>query len=261
MAQEEHRSTARVLDILQLLAFSEKGYSLTEISKIIDAPKSSIFPIVQTLHKRNFIILDQASFKYTIGLNSFIVGSSYIENLDILSYIREEMETLVSSCSETCQLGILNNNEVLYIAKVDSHQPIRMISYVGKKLPAYATALGKALLSQYTSEEIKKLYPEGLTYLTENTIVDFDHLNVQLQEVREKHLAYEKEEVAEHIHCIAVPLEKSSKTIAAISVTIPKFRADEKKVTLIEKELLKTKERIEQLFYNLNFNADKVFSI
>ncbi|WKK92384.1 hypothetical protein Q0Y04_20785 [Clostridioides difficile] len=43
------------------------------------------------------------------------------------------MTNIVNSCSETCQLGILDNNEVLYIGKVDSPEPIRLISYVGKK--------------------------------------------------------------------------------------------------------------------------------
>ncbi|ABR46727.1 Transcriptional regulator IclR-like protein [Alkaliphilus metalliredigens QYMF] len=261
MSQEEHRSTARVLDILKLLAFSDKGYSLTEISKLIGAPKSSLFPIVQTLHKRNFIALDQSSSKYTIGLNSFIVGSSYIEHLDIVSYIREEMKTIVASCSETCQLGILHKNEVLYIAKVDSSQPIRLISYVGKKIPAYATALGKALLSQFTDEEVQILYPEALVPYTENTIVNIKELIHQLQAVRKTKIAYEKEEVAEHIQCIAVPLEKSNQIIAAISISIPIFRVNKEKLLEIEKQLLKSKERIEQLLDNINFDPDKFFSV
>lgn len=80
------------------------------------------------------------------------------------------MTNIVNSCSETCQLGILDNNEVLYIGKVDSPEPIRLISYVGKKIPANCTGLGKALLCDFDKEKLISLYPDGLKVLQKNQL-------------------------------------------------------------------------------------------
>ncbi len=133
MTSDNHRPTARILDILEALAESENGYTLTEIADAINAPKSSIFPIVHTLNARKYITIDKNTSKYSIGIRSYTLGSSFFEKRTIFNYIIDEMTNIVNSCSETCQLGILDNNEVLYIGKVDSPEPIRLISYVGEK--------------------------------------------------------------------------------------------------------------------------------
>ncbi|EGT5236783.1 IclR family transcriptional regulator, partial [Clostridioides difficile] len=59
MTSDNHRPTARILDILEALAESENGYTLTEIADVINAPKSSIFPIVHTLNARKYITIDK----------------------------------------------------------------------------------------------------------------------------------------------------------------------------------------------------------
>ena len=69
-------------------------------------------------------------------------------------------------------MGILDQDRVLYVAREDSPQPIRLISWVGTRLPANATAVGKALLSGLTNEEVRALYAGGLPRLTEQTITD-----------------------------------------------------------------------------------------
>lgn len=247
MTKNEHRPTSRVLDILELLAFSSGGYTLTEIASAIDAPKSSIFPVIHTLLQRKFITIDKQTSKYTIGINTFAVGSSYLENLNVLNFITEEMQLIVDKCLETCQLGVLDKDKVLYIAKIDSPEPIRLISSVGKQLPAYCTALGKALLCDYSKEDLKELYPDGLPRHTLSTITDFDALYQQLSDIRETNIAMEFGEITEHIECVAVPIRKDGKVVLSISVSIPSFRATEEKVELIKKLLIPSKNKIENL--------------
>ncbi|MGE1064743.1 IclR family transcriptional regulator [Megasphaera paucivorans] len=176
MLTSEHRPTARVLDILQLLSTSKDGFSLTEIAATIKVPKSTIVPIIRTLCDRQFITLSGNGGKYIIGINSFIVGSSCLHNIDVLSLIKSQMKKVVEATSEVCQLGILIDGDVLYLAKEDSSEPIRLISFVGKRLPAYSTALGKSLISEFTLEELHQIYKNGLQPVTKNTCTDFDQL-------------------------------------------------------------------------------------
>ena len=65
------------------------------------------------------------------------------------------MRLIVGVCSETCHFGILVGGDVLYLLKIDSPEPIRMYSSGGRRLPAYATGIGKALLSDYTLPMLK----------------------------------------------------------------------------------------------------------
>lgn len=78
-----------------------------------------------------------------------------------LAVLHRVMEEVVARCRETCQLGVLDQGNILYLEKVDSPQAIRLISRVGDRLPANATALGKALLSGLSDEEVRTLYAAG----------------------------------------------------------------------------------------------------
>lgn len=255
LSLEEHRPTARVLDILELVSSSNKGYTLTEIALAVNSPKSTILPIVRTLCQRKFIMLNKDTSRYIVSVNAFVIGSSYLEDLSILNIIKEEMKSIVNVSSETCQMGILAKGDVLYIAKIDSPEPIRLMSFVGKKIPAYCTAIGKALLSRHTAEQLHLLYPQGLHSFTPQTITSFNRLYEDLQVIRQTNLATEMEEVTANIQCLAVPLCKDDHVIAAISVSIPLFRANPEKLALIEQLLLKTKKKIEPLFANVNLDT------
>ncbi|MBU3113189.1 IclR family transcriptional regulator [Clostridium lacusfryxellense] len=248
MQESEHRPTARVLNILELLATNSDGLTLTEISQAIGAPKSSIFPVIRTMAQRKFIFSDKNTSKYTIGVAAFSAGSSYTSDMNVLQFIQIEMKYVVKKSGEICQLGILDRDMVLYVAKADSDEAIRLVSYVGKRLPLYCTAIGKILISRKSISEIKALYPDGLKSYTKNTITDFNVLEKTLIEIRETNIAYEQEEITEHIHCISVPLFKGDDIVAGLSVSIPSFRMGPQKSELIKSLLVETRSKIEAFF-------------
>lgn len=259
MAQEQHRSTERVLDILEYLASSKDGgHTLTELALALNAPKSSIFPIIHTLLNRKYIQLDRPSGRYYIGISSHVLGASFSANQNVLDLILNVMESVVEDCKETCQLGVLDREKVLYIRKVDSPQPIRMISHVGNRLPANATAIGKALLSGLPDEEIKELYSGGLPRLTGNTIVDFAVLLAQLAEIRKTGIAVEREESTDQICCWAVPLCKEGRVFAALSVSVPLFRCSDTRETLVLNSLFKAKREIELMAETKSFVLEPI---
>ena len=176
MASAEHRATSRVLDILEILSSSTGGYTLTEIAKQIDAPKSSIFPIIHTLEERHYISMDSSNGKYSIGISAFAIGSTYVSSKSLLSHIHSAMNELVTVCNETCNMGVLNGSNVLYVAKIDSPQSLRLVTHVGIKMPANCTALGKALLTKTSFEDMKKIFPEKLSTCTKYSITDINIL-------------------------------------------------------------------------------------
>ncbi len=248
MASTEHRPTERVLDILELLSNSENGMTLTELANALNAPKSSIMPLVHTMTARNFIFLQKNTLRYFIGVATYSVGLSYNNRQTTLQYISHEMDIITQKCNETCQLGIQSKDMVLYIAKKDSPQPIRLISSVGKQLPLYCTALGRAFLAHKSPDEIRIMYPEKLPALTPHSTTSMDELLEIIEQARETGYACEREETNLMVACIAVSLDYKGFPVAAMSVTAPTFRLDDDKKKQIISLLNESKQRIEAYF-------------
>lgn len=253
-----HRPTLRVLKILEAVSQSPGGLTLTELAELTGFAKSSLFPVVHTLSEQEFLRRHGDTSKYTLGMAMFETGERFLNQVDFLDEIREEMRNMVKVCGETCHFGVLSGSDVLYLHKEDSSETIRMVSSIGKRLPAYTTGLGKALLCDHGLSELKKLYPDGLMPVTSNTITDFSVLEHQLRQIRAEGVAYENEESNLMIQCVAVPLRKKGEIAAAISFAIPTFRASEESIAFMKGLLLRAKQRIERLLGNSNIDLQQL---
>ena len=218
-----HQPTLRVLDILDLLAKNAGPLRLTDFSKTLEIPKSTLLPILQTLCQRKFLHQD-ANGLYEAGTALFSMGEAFSGCFPILNYVNRHLEELAQTLMETCYFGSLEDGQVLYLSKQDSPQPLRVLTGTGRRMPAYATSLGKALLMDHDLQSLQALYPDGMEPLTPNTITDPAVLAAQLQQARTDGYTWETEESTEHIRCFAVPVRKHGRIIAAISVAIPLFR-------------------------------------
>lgn len=239
-----HKPTKRVVDILIYVAKIKNGCNLTEISRVLGLPKSTISPILKTLNELKLIQQNKDNLKYTIGINTFKVGNQFLSDLNIIDIIKFHMRTIVKECNEICQLGILDGTDVVYIAKVDSAQPIKLTSSVGKALPAHCTALGKILLSSYNNKELKDLYENGFESLTNKSITDIEILLKQVNNIRKTNFAYETGESNPQIECLAVPIFSKNKIFASMSVSIPLFRSNNKLFNKIKSILLRESKKI-----------------
>lgn len=248
MMQREHRSTARVLDILELIAQSGDGYTLSQLAEKLQAPKSSLSPIVKTLRDRHFLRYSGDSLRYKIGPKSYQVGMQFVNRTNMLQLVEREMDLIVSRCLETVFFAILDRGNVIYLLKKDSPQAIRMIANAGLSLPAYGTGIGKALLIDHSLKELMAAYPEGLQPLTPNTVTDFQTLYHQLAEFKKDDVSYECEESNKDIRCVGTALRRNGQIIAALSVAIPVFRCDEEKLHLSRELLLQSKKNLEAIF-------------
>ena len=217
--QEEkmHRSTYRVLKIFELLSATSEGMSLTGLAQKLEIPKGSLHPILKTMQAMNFIRMN---------------GNG---------------KNLSSAVNQTVYFSVLSGGEVLYLLEERVPTPITIQAKRGYKYPAYATGIGKALLSGKTEKDIKTLYPEGLYKLTEYTIDDFDTLFSQMEETQKSGYSFEKEESNRDVQCIAVPVKYKENVIAGMSVAVPVFYYSEEFEKKAMEELKKAKQHIEKL--------------
>lgn len=237
-----HNPTLRVLEIFEAIYSSVDGLTLTEISKHTSIAKGTLHPIVVTLLHEGY--LQNFGPRIAIGKNCFKLGYAYIHSLNYLDILKPHLKEIMVTCNEICQIGILDKGDVLYVDKAEPNQTIRIESSAGKTIAAYATALGKCLLSGLSNDEIVELYPDKFIKYTSRTTTNLKTLLQQLEVVREKGYAYEIGETDIEIECLAVPIKLSNKVLASISVSLPIFRS--------------TPEKIEQILSILKHNAELI---
>jgi len=243
-----HKPTLRALSILELLSTSHQTFSLSDISRHLEIPTSTLSPILHTLRGERYLGFHEDTQSYSLGTRLFEIGSR-VQNSIAYKKISVIMNDLVAACGETCHFAVLDGGDVFFLATVNSPQPIRMYCASGRRIPAYSTAIGKALLRGRPIEELKRLYPEGLKPLTPHTITDFEELYAATN--GNDVFVYETEESSESVCCIAVPIYQQGAVVAASSVAMPSFRYDVKNIELIKnalKEALISYELIIDLF-------------
>ncbi len=241
------------LSILEILLQQGSSMNMTELSEKLGFYPSTIHRILDTLKHWGYVEQDSHTQKYQLGLKALELGMAKLHQMDLVREATPHLKELVNQCNETVHLGVLEAGEVLYLAKEESSQTIRMISYVGKRAPLHCTSLGKVLLAYLSVEERKKILGEkGLPRLTENTITDKKELEKELGKVREQGFALDRRENEKDVRCIAAPIRNfQGKIIAAISISGPAFRIDVNTRNNQKKALLEISKKIsKRLGYN-----------
>lgn len=252
---ELHKPTERVINILNIVAKNSGKLTFSNISKLINIPKSTLSPILKTLVELELLVLEPISQTYTIGLNAFQIGQIYLENINGLNLIKSHMRSIVNECNENCQVGINHNHEVLYLARIESSQPIKMMSSIGRNLPLYCTGLGRALLREYSESTIRNIYTKGLKKFTENTVSDVEKLLEIIKQEKENGFCEEIGEVTSDAQCIAVPIICNERVIAALGVSLPIIRASKEHIEKIKILLKKHSQEISKEFENSNITS------
>ncbi|MEW5979658.1 MAG: IclR family transcriptional regulator [Acidobacteriota bacterium] len=226
------KSASRALDVFELLVNHRQGLTVSQISRELELPVSSAFELVQTLTQRSYLEAVPGVKAYRLGLKLLEIGSTYLREFSLLDEARPIMRELVRICDETVNLAILDKTDILFMAKEEGTKSMRLVSYVGKRLPAHATALGKVLLSALSETELEALYRNvKLERLTSKTISGFASLKKELRWVRLHGYAEDEQETSAGLHCLAAPIyNHQHRVVAALSISLPSVRLDRRRL-------------------------------
>ena len=180
------RAADRTLSVLVLLAGSPAGLEVSALAQRAKLPTSTVFRILQTLRLRGFAV-ETSTGSYRVGPRAFEVGSSFLQGTSLRSQGEELVERIAADTGETASLGILDSDEVLYIAIAHGQRELGIQSAIGARHPVYCTALGKVLLADLSWPEARELLTRvGGKALTPNTIVDLDVWRRELSRVTQR---------------------------------------------------------------------------
>jgi IclR family KDG regulon transcriptional repressor len=226
-------AVSRALDILELF-LERPSLSAPQITEHLGLPRTTVHELLSTLVDRGYLdAVPGAPIAYRLGMRTFQLGSQFADRLDLVREAQDAAAEVAQACDETVHVAVLDGTSVVYVAKVDSTHPVRMVSAVGRRLPAHCTAVGKVLLSALSPEALDARYPAGtvLAAMTPHSINTLARLRTALRQVAADGVAYDDCESNEAVRCVSAPVyDHGGRMVAAMSISTPTIRwSDERR--------------------------------
>lgn len=224
---EAVKSAQRVMQIIDALTYTGP-LTFAQLSTELGLPRSSLHGLLSTMVAGGFLVYEEGTRRYHLGIRIWEAGQAYTRNLDLVQAAMPLLREIVDELNETAQLAVLDGTDNVYLAKVESNQKLVLVSHVGSRLPAYTTGLGKALLAGLTDDEVREIFKgTQMSAYTDRTITDLDTLIGVLGTIRRRGYATDEGEYTSGVFCVAAPVRDAvGKTIAAISVSVPTVRVN-----------------------------------
>jgi PcaR/PcaU/PobR family beta-ketoadipate pathway transcriptional regulator len=216
------QSVARALSILELFSDKRPSLSVSEVAELTGLNRATCYRFCQTLRQLGYLE-ELGDRRFRPGLKAVSLAHSALSSRELPELALPYLRRLREDINETVNMGLLDDTEVVYVARVLSDHLISLRLYVGSRLPAYASSLGRAILAFLPAEQAEGILDRSeLKPLTGHTIVNRKRLSAELKQIREQGYALNDQEVANGLRGVAAPvLTESGRPIAAINISIP----------------------------------------
>jgi IclR family transcriptional regulator, KDG regulon repressor len=230
----------RAVAILEILSQSAEGLTLAQISQTLNLHKSTAHRLTTVLDRHRLVERTLQAGRYRLGLKLFELGTRAASQADLRSRARRFLERVSLETGETVHLCVYDDGEIVYLDKVEPARSVRLASAVGRRCPAYCTAVGKALMAFLPETQVDDaIRKRGLRPLTGRTVRSIVELKAELARVRRSGFALDNEENEEGVCCVGGAVRDfSGDPIAAISASGPTFRISREKIPLLARAVI-----------------------
>lgn len=213
------QSVERALKVLLLISKSD-SITVQNLSKALGVPRTTLYPLVNTLEKYGFVSKNEYTSSIHIGWKLYELGFSYKNHLNSVS--REIARNLRHKWDQSVYVSVYEkDNIIVYIVVETPNNPFSPSSPLGFFTKAHSTASGKILLSHMPKDKLSWINTHGaLTHETPKTITEPQKLLEELDIIRDRGYSVDDEECKLGLACIAAPIKNSlGEVIAAISIS------------------------------------------
>jgi DNA-binding IclR family transcriptional regulator len=221
------KSLAKAFVLLDALGKFESGATIAVLSKELKMGKSTVHRMLATLREFDLVWFDASTSTYALGARILRWSDLLVRQNLLIRHGSPILRELVHNTHETASLAVLEGADVVYIARFESTQRLRMSEAVGSRCPAYCTALGKSLLAAASPDEFEAIFNgvESLKPVTPNSITSKEKLWEHLQKVRQEGVAYDFEENVIGGVCLGTAVRNhTGRAVAALSISLPTQR-------------------------------------
>lgn len=211
----------RMMDLLAALEQRGSGMTISELTAVLQQPRTTVYRILNTLQLHDVVRRDDAG-AYHLGARLLTLAShvaSRASDIDLVAIAQPFIDQLASELGEGVKLSVIDNEGILVLAAAQGRREYALTVAPGQRMPVHAGAASKLLLAYLEPEELARWLNRPLTAFTSKTVTDPKRLRAELARIRRLGWAQDKGENAPSIQAFAAPVfTKSGKMVAALSV-------------------------------------------
>jgi IclR family transcriptional regulator, pca regulon regulatory protein len=214
------QSLERGLAVIRAFGAENPVLRLSDVARATGLTRAATRRFLLTLVRLGYVHQDGASF--SLRPRVLELGYAYLSALSLPEVAMPHMETLVAEVNESSSVAVLDDLDIVYVARVPTQRIMTITIAVGTRLPAYATSMGRVLLAGLDPEALEeRLGRVRLERLTERTVPDAEALRERIAVVREAGWAAVDQELEEGVRSAAVPIRDASRSvIAALNMSV-----------------------------------------
>lgn len=242
-------SLQRGIRILEILAKSRAGLSLSQVSRQLTLPKSSVHCLLRTFEDAGYVYRDGSCGKYRISLAICDLARQAVQSTSLRDLAKLPLRRLAEHTGLTVHMAVLEQGSCTLIEKVTPLGVPRTATWLGKQLALHCTSVGKVLLAYLPDPDAERLIlHQGFIRYNDNTICSFRKLRQELENVRLHGYSLDDEEEEIGVRCLGVPiLNAAGQAIAAVSIVGDTVHISEETLPHLKEQLIAAANRISEL--------------
>lgn len=215
-------SVETLFDILEYV-HQRNGVTLSEATSDLDYAKSTIHRHLSTLEQRGYVVHEDG---YRVGLRFLEFGEDARNRKQAYQLAKEKVEELAEETDERAQFLVEEHGEAVYLHRAVGDHAVRTDPGIGKRIPLHATASGKSILAAMSPEKVSRIIEQtAFEKITDETITNQETLYDELEQIRQRGYAFNREENLDGLRAIGVPVKgPKGNVIGGLSVSGPSHR-------------------------------------
>lgn len=211
----------RGLLILEFLAQSRRGVTLSQLTRKLQLPRSTGHALLLTYQRTGYVQRCEKTGRYCLGFRLQALANQALCGTNLRSQAAPLLHQLMQETGLTVHLAVMEDGDVILIDRIEAPRTPHLATWVGKRMGLHCTALGKVLIAELPESIFDELIRKhGLMRHNENTISSRRTLRLSCESVQRLGYATDDEEEEIGVCCIGAPVRNSSgDVIAAISVS------------------------------------------
>jgi IclR family transcriptional regulator, blcABC operon repressor len=200
-------AVVRAAALLEILGQPDvRALGPSDLARRLDLPKSTVSNLLAALEQARLV--RRVDGRYELGLRVLELAAGYVSGSDVITRFRELAKDLRWASQETINLGALEGTDIVFVARHEGNQPIRLAPGIGRRMPATCNALGKAILAQMDRQDLETRFSDLSSFpiLTPHSIRNLAELEDDLESTRRRGYADDREENSIGLVCYAVPI-------------------------------------------------------
>jgi IclR family acetate operon transcriptional repressor len=233
------QSVDRALAIVELLLRAGAPLTVREVALGTGINRTTAHRLLGSLHRRGWIERAPDTAGYRPGLRFLALARSALDGRDFVDEVRPTMERLSLLSRETVHLGVLDNHDILHLAKVDSPEIVGVSSRVGTRATPHVTGLGKALLAAGSDEEVEAYIAQRSDRAPMGVDLEPAALRAEIDRCRKRGYSIDDGESSPGVRCLAVAIRGvEGRPLFALSLTGPSARFTPERLQACVPEML-----------------------